>query len=147
MLRVDRVLPAAQKRLITVKSDALLIDAARLLDGPQRNLVIVCDGGRMAGVVTKTDVVSRISHCTGCSCTMAVTEAMTKDVTFCRPEDQLHDAWSVIKQHGLTNIPIVDQESKPVGVLNARDALRALLEDVQYEEQLLYDYVMGVGYR
>ncbi|WP_366942771.1 CBS domain-containing protein [uncultured Paracoccus sp.] len=65
MLRVDRVLPAAQKRLITVKSDALLIDAARLLDGPQRNLVIVCDGGRMAGVVTKTDVVSRISHCTG----------------------------------------------------------------------------------
>ncbi len=146
-MKVNRVLPVAQKRLITVKSDALLIDAARLLASPQRNLVIVCDGGRMAGVVTKTDVVSRISHCTGCSCTMPVTQAMTKDVKFCRPEDQLNDAWTIIKQHGLTNIPIVDQDSKPVGVLNAKDALRTLLEDVQYEEQLLYDYVMGVGYR
>jgi coenzyme F420-reducing hydrogenase gamma subunit len=29
----------------------------------------------MAGVTTKTDIVSRTSHCTGCSCTMAKSKA------------------------------------------------------------------------
>jgi len=31
-------------------------------------------------------------------------------------------------------------------VLNARDALQALLEEVENEESLLRDYVMGIGF-
>jgi hypothetical protein len=42
---------------------------------------------------------------------------------------------------------VVDQGSKPLGVLNARDVLQSLLQDVEYEEELLRDYVMNVGYR
>jgi CBS domain-containing protein len=148
VLKLERMLPAAKERLVAVTTDALLVDAARLLRGPQLNLVVVCDeAGRMAGVITKTDVVGRISHCTGFSCTTAVANVMTRDVVFCRPSDRLHDVWSTIKQHGLKNIPVVDRDSKPVGVLNARDALQVLLEDVQHEEQLLRDYVSCVGYR
>jgi predicted transcriptional regulator len=127
--------------------DALLIDVAKLLNGP-RNLVVVCDdSGKMAGVITKTDIVSRISYCAGCSCTMAAAHVMTREVTFCRRSDWLHEVWPVVKQRSLKNIPVVDQDAVPVGVLNARDMVRALLEDTEYEESLLRDYVMGVGYR
>lgn len=146
--KVDGILPAAQGRLVTVNTSGLLIDAARLLDGPQFNLVVVCaDGGKMAGVISKTDVVSRISHCTGCSCTMEAAQVMTTEVAFCRPGDWLNDVWSVIKKRRLKNVPVVDQNTVPIGVLNARDVLQVLLEDVEYEEQLLRDYVMCVGYR
>jgi signal-transduction protein with cAMP-binding, CBS, and nucleotidyltransferase domain len=148
VLKVERILPAAQERLVTIKTDALLVDAARLLAGTNLKLVVVCDdAGKMAGVITKTDVVGRISHCTGSSCTTAAANVMTRDVTFCHPSDWLHDVWSTIKQRGLQNIPVMDQGSRPVGVLNARDALQALLEDAQHEEQLLRDYVSCVGYR
>jgi hypothetical protein len=41
----------------------------------------------------------------------------------------------------------VDQNSAPVGVLNARDMVRILLEDTEYEESLLRDYIVGIGYR
>src|SRR3546814_3996890 len=79
-----------------------LIDAARLLNGPQVNLIVVCDeSGKMAGVITKTDIVGRISYCTGCSCTMAASQVMTQEVAFCRPSDWLHDVWSIIKQRNL----------------------------------------------
>jgi hypothetical protein len=33
-----------------------------------------------------------------------------------------------------------------VGVLNARDALQVLLKEVENEESLLRDYVMGIGF-
>ena len=148
MRKVDGILPAAQGRLATVNANGLLIDAARLLNGPQFNLVVVCDdSGKMAGVISKTDVVSRISHCTGCSCTMAAAQVMTKEVAFCRPGDWVNDVWSVIKERRLKNLPVVDQHSVPIGILNARDVLQALLEDIEYEEQLLRDYVSCVGYR
>ena len=39
------------------------------------------------------------------------------------------------------------ENSIPLGVLNAGDALQVLLQDVQDEEAMLRDYVMGVGYR
>ncbi|MBN9007524.1 MAG: CBS domain-containing protein [Rhizobiales bacterium] len=140
-------MPTAQGRLVTIPAGALLIDAAKLLSGPKLNLVVVCDESRkMVGVITRTDIVGRISHCTGGSCTMAAAQVMTREVMSCHPEDWVNDIWSIIKERGLKNIPVVDQDTRPVGVLNARDALQVLLEDVQYEEQLLRDYVMCVGY-
>jgi len=47
----------------------------------------------------------------------------------------------------LSTSPWVDQHAIPSGVINARDALRELLAQEQYEESLLRDYVMGVGYQ
>lgn len=147
-MKVSSILQVAQGRLATVGDNALLIDAARLLNGPQFNLVVVCDGsGKAVGVITKTDVVSRISHCTGCSCSMPATKVMTTEIVFCRPGDLLSDVWSALKERGLKNVPVLDQRSAPIGVANARDVLQSLLQDVKYEEKMLHDYVMGVGYR
>lgn len=144
---VERMLPAARKRLVTIRDDAPLIDAARLLRDLDGDLVVVCSSDEMlAGVITKTDVVRQISHCRGAGCTTAASAVMTRTVILCRPGDLLQEVWSVMKERRLKNIPIVDQDVRPLGVLNARDALEALLEEVEYEEVLLRDYVMCVGY-
>lgn len=144
---VERMLPAARKRLVTIGDDAPLIDAAKLLGDRHIDLVVVCSSDELlAGVVTKTDVVRQISHCQGSGCTTAVSTVMTRTVILCHPNDLLHDVWSIMKERGLKNIPVVGQDSRPIGVLNVRDALDALLEEVEYEEVLLCEYVMCVGY-
>jgi hypothetical protein len=51
-----------------------------------------------------------------------------------------------MKARKLRNIPVTDQESRPMGVLNARDILQVLLKESKDEEAMLRDYVMGVGY-
>ena len=101
----------------------------------------------MVGVITRTDIVRQMSLCQGCGCTAAVATMMTKDVTFCRPDDLLHDVWLIIKEKSLLHVPIVDKDSKPLGVINERDALRVLFEEGVHEESLLRDYVIGIGYR
>lgn len=72
---------------------------------------------------------------------------MTKDVTYCRPTALLQDVWSLMKERGYRHIPVIDHDSKPVRVINAKDPLQALLTEVTDEEALLRDYVRGVGYR
>jgi CBS domain-containing protein len=72
---------------------------------------------------------------------------MVHDVTYCGPDDSLADVLSRMAEHGFVHVPVFDEHSRPIGVVNARDALRALLTAEEYEESLLRDYVMGVGYR
>lgn len=144
---VEQLLSAARARIVTIASDAPLYEAARLLRAGT-DLVVVCDtGGAMVGVITKSDVVARIGECQGAACTLAAALVMSADVLQCAPRDLLRDVWSKMKARDLKNVPIVGADGRPLGVLNARDALGALLQDVKGEESLLRDYVMGVGYR
>jgi CBS domain-containing protein len=75
-----------------------------------------------------------------------VASVMTRDVVCCHPGDRLQRAWELMKEKGFLHIPVVDSEGRPLGTLYARDALQALLGEVEYEEDLLRDYVMGIGY-
>lgn len=145
---VETLLPVTGDRLVTISDKAQLTEAAARLGSGQANLVIVCDdAGTMVGVVSKTDIVSRIGQCQGGTCMAMVASVMTGEVTCCHPDDTLQEAWSLMKEKGFLHIPIVDRDNRPVGLLNARDALQALLGEVEHEEALLRDYVIGIGYR
>src|SRR5260221_10747452 len=117
-MRVERVLPIAIQRLITIRDGALVTDAAKLLSSTHKSLVVVCNpDGVMVGVISKTDVVRQMAHCQGVSCTMSVAAVMTRDVTYCHRNDVLQDVLSIMKERGFVHIPIVDQDSRPSGVL------------------------------
>ena len=145
---VEKMASIARERLVTVFHAAPLIEAARLLGNSDTDLVVVCGAdGRLSGVITKTDVVRQISRCQGSSCTVEVSTIMTDDVVLCRLSDQVSTIWALMKERRLKNIPVTDEASNPIGLLNARDALEVLLAEVEQEEALLRDYVMCVGYR
>jgi CBS domain-containing protein len=148
MILVEKIVPVARERLVTVRDDAPLTEAAKFLDGRHINLVVVSDErGAMAGVITRTDIVRQMSMCMGCSCTAPAAAVMTKNVISCRPSDSLQDVWSVMKERKLLHVPIVGDDLRPLGVINARDALLVLLEGSEYEASLMRDYIMGIGYR
>ncbi len=72
---------------------------------------------------------------------------MTRDVALCRGSDRLEDVSELMKQRHLKNIPVVDTDNRPIGILTARLILRALLSDAEHEEAQLIDFIDGVGYR
>jgi CBS domain-containing protein len=88
----------------------------------------------MVGIITKTDVVRQIAHCQGVSCTMSATAVMTRDVTYCHPSDVLQDVLSIMKERGFVHIPIIDQDSRPAGVLNV--AARSELDLISHHPHL-----------
>jgi len=144
---VTEILGPARERLVTIADTATLIDAAKLLVSGT-DLVIVCDGaGVLRGVVTKTDIVTQISVCRGATCTVPAATAMTRDVASCRAADPLEDIAKRMANRHVKNMPVVDDDNRPIGVLTARAVLRVLLSDAKYEEAQLFDYVRGIGYR
>lgn len=144
---VSQMLSVARERLFVIRADAPLIEAASLLGGINSDLVVVCDGiNHLVGVITKTDIVRKIGKCCGGACREITAGAMNGDVVSCKPGTRLEDIWLYMKERGLKNVPIVDGNAMPLGVLNARDALELLLSEAQQEDHLLRDYVACSGY-
>jgi CBS domain-containing protein len=120
--------------------------AAGLMARPHVDLLIVNEGAAMIGVVTKTDIVAHISCGLGLALEDPVEIVMTRDVAYCSPSDPLPDVWRVMKERGFQRIPVVDDLRAPIGVVYARDVLQGLLREVEIEDELLRDYISGVGY-
>ncbi len=145
---VSSIEAIACSRMVTIASDAMLIDVAKLLTQTHIGLVVVCNPDEtMAGVITKSDVVRQIGHCAGSACQTAAADVMSRQVTYCRASDALAEVLLTMQTQGLVHVPVIDSHGKPVGVVNARDALRVLMMEEQYEESLLRNYVMGIGYQ
>ncbi len=145
---VSSIDAVARSRLVTINADALLVDVAKLLSDTQISLVVVCNSdGAMVGVITKTNIVQQFGRCGESARKTVAADVMTRDVAYCRPTDSVPDVLSMMEKRGFVHIPVVDEISKPSGVVNARDALRALMAEEKYEASLLRDYVMGIGYR
>lgn len=136
-----------RSRLVTIHANAVLTEVAARMSSTQISLVVVCDvDGAMVGVITKTDLVKLMAQSPTGASTATAADVMTRQVVQCRPSYPLRAVLSMMSQRNLVHIPVVDDRSRPLGVVNARDAFRVLLAAEQYEEALLRDYVMGVGY-
>ena len=47
----------------------------------------------------------------------------------------------------LENVPVLDADLRPLGILNIRDAMKVLFEEEEFLEHALVNYISGVGYQ
>jgi CBS domain-containing protein len=147
-VRVSTIAAVSRSRLLTVGIDALLVEVAALLSSAQISAVIVCDAAGLAiGAITETILVRRLGLGQADFLTTRASDVMAREITSCAPEDVLSEVLATMHERGLIFMLVVDTNSRPLGVLNARDGLRALLAAGNHEEALLRNYVMGVGYQ
>lgn len=145
---VSGVEAVARSRLLTVTPDALLSEVAALLSSAQISVVVVCDAaGATVGVITETILIRHLGLAPADFFTTRAGDVMTPDFTACAPEDLLSDVLAMMHTRGLIHVLLLGPDRQPLGVLNARDGLRVLLAAGSYEEALLRNYVMGIGYQ
>jgi CBS domain-containing protein len=148
MVLVKHVLESARKRLMVLSVDASLFDAARILTNRDTPLVVVCDGDGIAvGVIASGHVLNVLATAGADACGHNAGAIMTKPLLSCRLDEDLQQVWQVMNSQTLPCAPILDDAGRPQGVLHARDVAMALIDEVNTEEVLLRDYVMGVGYQ
>ena len=107
-------------------------------------LLVVCNPeGEVVGVLSRLDL---IRHLADGEARETLASLMTTEVVSCRPEDDLYAVWKLMAERRLQSLPVLGVESRPISVLDLRDALKALFEQEQYQERLLEHYVAGFGY-
>jgi CBS domain-containing protein len=111
-------------------------------------LIVVCRTDRkLVGIVTKSDLLRVFVEHGLLDRTIPVCTAMQTNVVSCTLADSLETVWNMLSKRGFRHLPVLDTDGRTLGVLNARDILGGLLIETESEEEILKQYVMGIGYR
>ena len=145
---VSSIAAMARSRLHTVSAQSLLVHVAALLSSAQTSVVVVCDAdGTPLGLITETLLIRHLGLGLADFFTTRAADVMTRDFTVCVLDEVLSDVLAMMHTRGLDQVLIVDADQRALGVVHARDGLRALLAAGNREEELLRNYVMGIGYQ
>ncbi len=68
---------------------------------------------------------------------------MTTELVIGVPDDRLDYVMGVMTQNRIRHLPIMDSGSL-VGIVSIGDVVRAHLQETQYENRMLKDYIHGV---
>ncbi len=111
------------KNLITVTKDSTIYDCAKLMRRHRISSVIVINkDGTLAGLVTKTDLVS--VFLTQSTTQLKVASIMTKNVITADPGDSLLLIESLLINHRISRV-VIQRRRKPVGIITYRDFMPA----------------------
>ena len=105
---------------ITLPTNALASDAARLMKDQDIGDVLVVDGDNVRGIVTDRDLVVRVIAEGRDAMDTPVGEICSTDIKAVRPDDPVDEAIRVMRMQALPRLPVT-QNGKPVGVLSIGD--------------------------
>jgi CBS domain-containing protein len=145
-MRIEQLNAMTSVRLATIDANATLRAAALSFSKPGIGLVVVCDkNGGAVGALTKSDLVRHLANSGSMQTTVAT--LMTQPIVHCSPDDDVHLVSETMAAQRLQNLPVLGLERRPLGILDIRDAMKVLFEQEELQEQLLTNYIAGIGYQ
>jgi acetoin utilization protein AcuB len=123
-------------KVVTVKMDDRLEVVKEIFDTMNfHHLLVVDEHEKLSGVLSDRDLLRALSPYVGSAAETArdlatlnkrVHQIMTRHPLTLRPNCSIHEAAGLLLNNGISCVPIVDGDFKPLGIVSWRDLLRAL---------------------
>src|SRR5262245_2324456 len=102
---------AARDDVYTIREDATVHDAARFLRERQVRAAGVVDAdGRLAGVVSQSDISDKVAAENKCPAWMRVSEIMSTSLVTVAPERTVAECLRLMEQHGFYHLLVVEPD-------------------------------------
>jgi CBS domain-containing protein len=126
-LRIDSVSRLSPTPPREIPADRPVAEAIELLRRERVGCLLVVRDGKLAGIFTERDLLTRVLA-PGKPFTAAVGDVMTADPVTVQPKDPIRVAVKRMQAGGYRHLPVVDEESRPVGVLSVKRVVHYLVE-------------------
>jgi CBS domain-containing protein len=101
---------------------------ARMLERRQAGVLVVGDDGRLAGIFTERDVLTRVAGVGRDARRTALRDVMTANPDALSVRDRIAYAVHCMSVAGYRTVPLVDAERRPIGVVTVTDVIRWLAQ-------------------
>lgn len=117
----DRVRLLAPSEPLRLSPDATVAEAVSRMVEHRRAAVVVVDGaGRLIGIVTERDLLTRVVSL-GRDPGTRLADVMTPDPEALAPDDRICYAINRMHAGGYRIVPLVDEERRPIGIVTVND--------------------------
>ena len=96
-------------------------EAAKKMKDLNVGAIPVCDGDKLAGMITDRDLVVRVLAEGRNPKTVPVSDAISTDVVFCFEDDDVERASQLMAQHQIRRLPIMSSRKRLVGMVTLGD--------------------------
>ena len=127
----------------SVPPTATIQDAVATMSTYRIGCVVILDEGRLAGIFTERDVLSRVVAGHRNPVTTQVHEVMTCEMVCCQPDTDLEEARSVFKNRRIRHLPVVDEGQKLLGLVSIGDLNAYDADAKECTIHLLQEYIYG----
>lgn len=122
----------ADRDLAAVNAELSVLDAAELMAGRRIGAVIALRDGRMCGIFTERDLMTKVIVPRRDPAMTSVAEVMTSDVTTVTINDPVEVCLHRMGQGGFRHLPVVDDDGEPFAMLSQRDFVTLSVGDAMH---------------
>lgn len=142
MKLVQHLLDAKGRTIISVQSDASVLDAIKLMADKGIGALMVVDAGELTGIVTERDYARKVIIKGRASDATPVADIMTADVITASSQKTVNECMEMMTARKCRHLPVVD-EGELVGMISIGDLVQAIIADQQEEIEQLEHYISG----
>lgn len=143
----EHILRRKGRKTITIGPDATLKEAADLLSDHEIGALVVTDADdRILGLLSERDIVQALSEHGADALRMPIRSVIDDEVPTCTPEDNVKDLMEFVTHRRVRHLPVVQNDTLD-GIISVGDLLKTRLEEVETEQQVLRDRLLGRGVR
>lgn len=125
LTKFKTVAEAMSESPLIVELNTTLVEAAALMNERRTDYAIVLSGGMPIGVITERDIAHRCAREVD-FCHESVASLYHRDIVLIEKEIALHHAASMMEEHGVHQLIVVDAQGNLSGILTRHDVLRAV---------------------
>ena len=131
-------------RIISVKSDAKVVDALHLMRDNRVRAVLVIDDERLTGIVTQGDCAIKVLLPGGDARQVMVSEVMTRNPLTVKPGDPVQACMGLMAARNFRHLPVLDGD-RVVGVVSIGDVVKDHIRQMGQQINFLATYIKGHG--
>ncbi len=139
-MTVRAILSAKGHQVVSVKPDARLSAAVKILSDQQIGSVLVMTGERVDGILSERDVVHALNARGAGALDEPVSAAMTRKVVSCRLSDTVAHLMEVMTAEKFRHLPVVEDD-RLVGLVSIGDVVKLRVQEYEVEQEALRDYI------
>ncbi len=144
MMKIDRILNTKGAKVVSAPTTARVAEVAHLLAEHKIGALVVSDDGvRVAGIVSERDIVHHIAHQGASTLDQPVSAIMTDQVVCCGRDDTVESVLETMTRRRFRHAPVLE-DGKMIGIVSIGDIVKARMDDVEAEAQVLRDFIVGV---
>ena len=103
-----------------------LAEAGALMLEADSGILPILEDGRLVGVITDRDMFIALATRNRLASELQVVDVMRDQLFTCAPEDDVHAALSVMKEHRVRRLPVAGIGQVLLGIISMNDIVRAL---------------------
>ncbi|MBI1854297.1 MAG: CBS domain-containing protein [Chloroflexi bacterium] len=142
MINVRDLIRKKGGQIFSVKPDAAVLDALKLMAEKNTGAMLVMDGNKVVGILSERDCVRKLELDGRTAKSTKVSEIMTGKVLYVEVSQSLDECMAIMIDKNIRHLPVYE-EGKLLGLISVRDVLKEVVDYQKFMITQLEHYISG----